>query len=91
MREISLVARRAGIPVAGTVLSLVEQRAGSPIDGTVLSIVEQRASDPVGGAALRLVERRVGGSLTSDTVILLVGSILRLVTCKRVRTTTSTH
>ena len=93
----SLVTRRAGRPIDGTVLSLVERRAGGdPIDDTVFEPCQstsrypnrrylfesRRASDPVEGTALRLDERRAGVSLTKDTVNLLVERTLRSVTCK---------
>ena len=62
MRKISLVARRTGSSIDGTVLSLVARRAGDPIDSTVLS----QAGDPIDGIDSGLVERRADGSLIKD-------------------------
>ena len=81
--------RRAGGPIVGTVSSLVAQRASGPIDGAVLRLFKRRSSDPIYGTAIRLVERSARGSLTKDTVSLLVGRIP--VTCKLVKMPTSTH
>ena len=49
-------------------ISIVARRAGSPINGTVLSPVERRVSDPIDGTVVRLVERRAGGTLNKEAV-----------------------
>ena len=68
---------RVGITRLQKNISLIARWSGGPIDGTFSKLVGWRASDPIDGNIFRLVERWAGGSLTEDTVSLLVGRILR--------------